>query len=738
MQRRTENAFPAFVLVGFLALLWLAALTMLFGQQRANTKLQSAMSDYHLASAAAAAEARQASTAILALSRAGPAAPASQPAPLAPSALDAIAPAATSRERALTDHVGRLTDIVKDLRSRHAAFGTVVPSPALRSFATAVATVQAQLPTGDALAAAALPTPFLQQVERLELRGEQLFRFHMANYDLAASQLAEQGRRNRWIQGGMLAAIAAHGLLALALVLRHVHRADTALRRGERQYRNILDNMIDTYYRTDVEGRITMVSPSAASLLGWPVEQLIGRRIEEFYAEADGAARFQRAMSAGHGAVRNYETPLRGRDGDTVWVSGSARVVYDDNGNAADVEGIVRNITEQHAAEAALRDSQARIAAIMDMAPEAIISLDAAQRVVMFNRGAEDIFGYSAEEILGQTLDCLLPPAARRSHGEHIREFAVDRDENRPMGQQREVTGVRKNGEEFPAEAAISKIELAGEIVFTVMLRDITDRKHAEVAARRALQQAEAANAARSEFLATMSHELRTPLNAVIGFAQILSKEIMGPLGNDSYREYVQDIEHSGQHLLAIINDILDLARVDSGHVELQESAVNLMNLLASCHRMVSRQAHDKRLDFTILDALPAPVLWADQQLLKQTVLNLFSNAVKFTPADGRIAVWVEATDEGGLAINVRDSGIGMTPDAIKVAFEPFTQVDGSLARQYGGTGLGLPLSKSFAELHGGTIEIASSPGEGTTVSLRLPPDRVLPADQEVKANRAC
>jgi len=542
---------------------------------------------------------------------------------------------------------------------------------------------------------------------------------------MVAMHAAKQQRRNRLIVGSVLAVIIGFGVVVLVVILRRIRRADTALRQSEQQYRDILDNMRDTYYRTDGDDRIVMASRSAASLLGLPVDKLLGRPLSEFCVEADGIQRFRADIAAAGGEVENFQLPLRRQDGATVWVSANARLLPAEHSGARGVEGVLRNVSEQRLAEAALRDSQARIAAMTEMAPEAIISLDSNLRVVLFNRGAEDIFGYAAEEMLGQPLDRLLPAEVRELHAQHIRIFAAGRESSRMMGRRGSIAGVRKGGQEFPAEASIARLEVGDEIMFTVMLHDITDRKRAEQAAANALQHAEAANAAKSKFLATMSHELRTPLNAVIGFAQILAKEILGPLGSDTYREYASDIEKSGQHLLAIINDILDLARIDAGQIELHESEVTVVDLLESCWRMLAQQAQEKGLEFVLLPAEQPLVLWADQRLMRQTLLNLFSNAVKFTPDGGHIETRVSRSEDGDVVITVKDNGIGMTAKEVKVAFEPFAQADDPLTRQYEGTGLGLSLSKSFVELHGGRIHIESTPDIGTSVALSFPASRV-------------
>ena len=241
----------------------------------------------------------------------------------------------------------------------------------------------------------------------------------------------------------------------------------------------------------------------------------------------------------------------------------------------------------------------------------------------------------------------------------------------------------------------------------------------------RAHAEAEAASRAKSEFLANMSHELRTPLNAIIGFAEVIESETFGPAG-PRYREYASDIYGSGRHLLQVINDILDLAKVEAGQMLLHEARLDPALVMQGCVRLIKPRAAKSNVRIhTVFDS-SLPVLLADEARLRQIALNLLSNAVKFTKAGGRVSISTGLDTAGGITIAVADSGIGMTADEIRIALEPFRQVTSSLSRTNEGTGLGLPLTKTLVELHGGELEIASAPGRGTTVTVRFPPSRSL------------
>jgi signal transduction histidine kinase len=236
----------------------------------------------------------------------------------------------------------------------------------------------------------------------------------------------------------------------------------------------------------------------------------------------------------------------------------------------------------------------------------------------------------------------------------------------------------------------------------------------------RAIQRAELANRTKSEFLANVSHELRTPLNAVIGFSEIIMNQRFGP-NHASYKDYAADIHNSGSHLLSVINDILDISKIEAGKLELHEEAVDLVEIVAACHRLIAERA--LRGGVSLIVEPPAgklPTVRADATKLKQVVLNLVSNAVKFTPAGGTVTVSTTAPADQ-VCIEVRDTGIGMTTAEIDVALQPFRQVDNSHTRKYQGTGLGLPLAKGLIEAHGGKLEITSEPGVGTTMRVLLP-----------------
>jgi signal transduction histidine kinase len=241
-----------------------------------------------------------------------------------------------------------------------------------------------------------------------------------------------------------------------------------------------------------------------------------------------------------------------------------------------------------------------------------------------------------------------------------------------------------------------------------------------------AKEKAEVANRAKTEFLANMSHELRTPLNAIIGFSEMLTGEVLGPLGDRAYVGYAHDIVQSGQHLLQIINDILDLSKVEAGQLRLREEIVDVRHVIESSLQIVMERAGSAGLALTESIDPNLPLLRADKKMIKQILLNLLSNAIKFTPVGGTVKVVAKPEPSGTLTLAVEDTGIGIAVSDLPKAMMPFGQVDSVLSRKFPGTGLGLPLTKSFVELHGGCLEIRSEPNVGTAVVVQFPPERCV------------
>lgn len=330
--------------------------------------------------------------------------------------------------------------------------------------------------------------------------------------------------------------------------------------------------------------------------------------------------------------------------------------------------------------------------------------------------------GYSPSEAIGQK------PSLIKS-GETPNEVYEDLWQTILSGQEwrGEIKDRCKNGDVFWASAAIAPVrDDNGEIThFIAAHEDITQRKEAEIAMANAHRAAEIANKAKTDLLANMSHELRTPLNAIIGFSETMEHGVLGKMDNPQYEEYVGFIHSSGSHLLQLINDILDVSAAEAGKLTLHESDVNVVEVYESAARILQTKAQEGRISIKLIDNPDLPTLYCDPLRLKQIFINLISNAVKFTPAQGKITCNAYIDDRDDMIITVTDTGIGMDEPGLQKALSKFEQVDSSLSRKHEGTGLGLPLTKGLVEIHGGAMELDSQPNHGTKVTIRFPAERV-------------
>ena len=446
---------------------------------------------------------------------------------------------------------------------------------------------------------------------------------------------------------------------------------------------------------------------------------------------------------------------MRHANGNWVWLRARCELVQQSGDSGPHLIGIAVDITEQKTLVERTVEADLRLRDAIETIPEAFVVWDAQNRLVLCNSNFQELHNLPDEAIkAGASYESVVAagrkPVVRSkvtSEGQSpgARTFEAQLDDGRWLHISERRT---KDGGYVSVGTDITNIKRHEEKLMESekrLMATVADLRHSQQKLERQAEEvadlaekyaeektrAEEANQAKSKFLANMSHELRTPLNAIIGFSEIMESSMFGPLGSDKYREYCSDIHQSGQYLLDVINDILDMSKIEAGRIRLDAEPVDLEPFLNDAMRVVSGRANDKRLKLTARIRRDIS-LTADHRLLKQIILNLLSNAVKFTPEGGRITIRARATAGGWVSVSIADTGIGIPEDALARLARPFEQVESQLTKSHQGSGLGLAIAKSLTELHQGTMRIRSTPGRGTMVLLRLPISRTIVQKEEL------
>ncbi len=376
----------------------------------------------------------------------------------------------------------------------------------------------------------------------------------------------------------------------------------------------------------------------------------------------------------------------------------------------------IRNITGRKKAEAKFRG-------LLEFAPDAMVIVDLSGQIVLVNAQTEKLFSYKREELLGNYIEILLPKKLQENHIKYRTDYFKEL-KTRPMGEGRDLAGRRKDGTEFPAEISLSPLETEEGTLVMAAIRDITERKLLEEIRRKSEEEQnrkiQEANRLKSEFLANMSHELRTPLNGIIGFSEFLIDEKPGPL-NDKQREYLNDILTSGMHLLQLINDILDLTKIESGKMTVFVEEFSPKAAIEEVISILTPMAEKKNTYITVSISPALNIVNLDLQKFKQILYNLLSNAIKFTNNNGLIKIDLFPSGDKHMNLKVIDNGIGIKEEDVSRLFIEFQQLDSSISRHYGGTGLGLVLVKKLVEIQKGFISVESKINEGSTFTITLP-----------------
>ncbi|HVO03658.1 MAG TPA: PAS domain-containing sensor histidine kinase [Candidatus Cybelea sp.] len=493
-------------------------------------------------------------------------------------------------------------------------------------------------------------------------------------------------------------------------------------------YRTIFEKSEIGVYQTLVEGGVVEVNPAMARMFGFETPQAFrdatGTSNERYYVRpGDRDWHIAELIRTGH--VTNHVCEMRRRDGTKFWVSDSTTLGSEEGGKAT-ILGTMVDVTDLVESQRAFREAEARYRSIIDNALEGIYISSPEGHIVVANRALAELNGYATPEelIIGVrdiAAEWYVQPGRRQEfvdlmtkNGE-VRNFESEVYRHKT----RERIWVQEN-------ARLVKDTDGQALYFEGTVQEITQRKNFERQLMVARRAAEASNRAKSEFLANMSHELRTPLNAIMGFAQILRDRWTKP-EQPKIGEYADDILASAQHLYGLISEILDYSKIDSGTVQLVEGPVDVPALCRHCAHMIAERAERAglHLKLTIADDLPG--LNADERRITQVLLNLATNAVKFTPAGGTVTIAADMEAGGNLVLSVADTGIGISEKDLERVFEPFVQVNRSAHPQQEGAGLGLSICKNLIELHQGRIEVSSKPARGTTVRVILPSGRLIP-----------
>ncbi|MCP2730191.1 PAS domain S-box protein [Limnofasciculus baicalensis] len=658
----------------------------------------------------------------------------------------------------------------------------------------------------------------------------------------------------------------AYGIITLRTRIEH-QEAEEALRLSEERWQLALRGNNDGIWDWNVRSNEVFFSARWKEMLGFEDDEILNH-LDEWAKRVhpDDLGWVMEAIKdhfVGKTPFYITEHRLHCKDGFYKWILARGQALWDDAGNVMRMVGSHTDITEKREAEEALRDSEAKFRAFLESASEAIIVTNPKGEIVVFNAKAEELFGYNRTEVLGQTVEVLIPERYRHHHTNHRAGYQTH-PSKRQMSKTKNLFARRKDGSEFPIEAGLSSIqtkdsqfvmtfllditerrqteeeikrlneslerravesetryqqivELAEEGIWVIdaqsrttyvnhamtrilgyteseilghpisefmdegkeiqfnsdvdpgnlswvekkelklktkngtpiwtymstspvldenghllwscsLVYDITKRKQAEEQLRQSSERISLANAElaratrlKDEFLTSMSHELRTPLNAILGLAEALQEEVYGEL-TQKQRKSMITIENSGKHLLALINDILDLSKIESGKMELQIASVYPESLCESSLTFVKQQAHNKKIHLSSKIEKNIGNIAVDERRIRQVLINLLSNAVKFTPEGGKVDLEVKSnSDEEILQFSVTDTGIGIAAENIARLFKPFVQLDSSLSRRYAGTGLGLALVRRIVELHGGSVSLFSEIGKGSRFTITLP-----------------
>jgi PAS domain S-box-containing protein len=503
----------------------------------------------------------------------------------------------------------------------------------------------------------------------------------------------------------------------------------------ERWLAAIVESSNSAIMAQSLEGTIMTWNAAASRIFGYTAEEAIGMPVFSLAWPGEEGILHELLDVLRRGErINDFHASRRHKDGHRVFVTLNLFPIKNEDGVVIGIAKIATDITERKAAEEAEALTRAELLAerkyreVIEHAPDAILEVDSNGVIVIANQTAERLFGYKREELLGALIETLVPSANRPSHTSD-RDAFTKVGRARSMGEGLDLSARRKDGSEFPVEVSLSPIVVESGVLVVAAIRDVTERRRSaqqvrllqesylsEISARQ--EEAERLNRLKSEFLASVSHELRTPLHTIIGFTDLLHEDPLQTLSARQHR-FVENIRRDSEHLLELINDVLDLSRIEAGGLTLHPEELSVAHALAEAFEAVRISREAKALTVNVSCA-PDLVLLADPTRLRQILTNLLSNAIKFTNRGGVIRL-VGAREPGFAKISVEDSGLGIAPEELANIFGKFYQVGVTTGGVREGTGLGLAICRELVETQGGALSVSSQLGIGSTFSFTMP-----------------
>jgi PAS domain S-box-containing protein len=469
-----------------------------------------------------------------------------------------------------------------------------------------------------------------------------------------------------------------------------------------------------------VSGEVLHWDAGAEALFGYSQTDAIGQSIYDLIVPQDlRQEEASRLAATGAEGTVTFESLRCRKDGSRLYVCITEEAIANPDGGARFILSTKKDVTQLRV----LRDAQrieSKFRDLLESVPDAIVIVNPAGHIVYVNEHTQRLFGYASDELKGKPIEVLLPERFRSTHLGHRVGFS-SRPRRRAMGIGLELYGLRKNGSEFPVDIGLSPLQVEDTTLAMSAIRDVSVRKQTELELRDKNLALEKANHAKTQFLANMSHELRTPLNSIIGFTGTLLMRMPGPL-NEGQEKQLRTVQNSGRHLLSLINDLLDLAKIEADKLELVLESVDSAAVLREVGEALMPQAEQKKLKFTLALPKESVVVRADRRALSQVVINLVENAIKFTDY-GSVRLSLErrpGSDPKQVAINIEDTGPGIRAEHVEKVFEPFTRFGIGDRVLKAGTGLGLHLSQKLATQMGGRIHCKTELGCGTIFTLVL------------------